>query len=192
MIIDGYVVPDDLTIEELKASDGHVVYYCKGFATSEMDSILYHFCTARLCTVCGKFTHKQYQTMCDECADKEKRNRYLAKTAVQYKGQPVFVGDDLVTDRDLSSHLSYLLLCHYTLDDILNLEIFEAEPTEIPEFDMNEFLIDLDVEDADFDTSFDYTINTLIKHAAGVVYTFGENRVEIPAEWIAKHLKVEG
>jgi len=191
VIIDGYVVPDDLKIEELKASDGHVVYYCKGFACSEKDSILYHFCTARICTICGKFTDKQYKIVCDECADRKRRNEYLAHTAVQYKGQPVFVGEDLVIDRDLCSYLVHLLHCHYTLDDILNLEIFEAEPTEIPEFDMNEFLVDLNVEDADFDTSFDYTINTLIKHAAGVVYTFGSNRVEIPAEWISKHLEAE-
>lgn len=190
MIIDGYVVSDDLKIEELKASDGHVVYYCKGYSSSDKESILYHYCTARVCTVCGKTTHRQYQLMCDECVDQARRKEYLAKPFAQYNGQMVFVGDELVAEGELLNHLDRLLR-HNSLDDILNFEIFEAEPTEIPEFDMNEFLIDLDVEDADFDTSFDPAINTLIKQAAGVVYTFGSNRVEIPAEWIAKHLEAK-
>lgn len=185
MIIDGYVVPDDLEIEEFTTKKGTTFYACGSTIALSKAGVLFHFATARICEQCGKMTQGPYRLLCPACMQKKAREKYLSIPTVPFTAQPVFVGDDFTTDLE-----QYLIdqLDDCSLDEILTFEIMEAAPMEIPEFSMGDFLEDYLCEDAGCYSGYDKAINALIKDAADPVFTYGKNRVEIP-EWLAKKLK---
>lgn len=189
MIIDGYVVPDDLEIEEFTTKKGYTIYACGSNVSPSKELVIALFATGRVCKECGAITKRSpYHTLCFACEDKARRERYLKITVVPFSGQPVFVNDEFTTD--LEGYLENLL-DEYPLDEILALEIMEAELMEVPQFSMCDFLEDYLCEGAGRYSGYDKAINALIKDAAAPVFTYGKNRVEIPAEWIAKHLEAE-
>ncbi|MGH0054178.1 MAG: hypothetical protein ACQ5SW_12380 [Sphaerochaetaceae bacterium] len=188
MIIDGYVIPDDLKIEEFKTSDGNTLYYCNGGVSTIKSSLLYAYATARICEKCGAQTEHRFMPLCNHCEAKARRKKYLSYNPIEYSGQPVFVGDEFIPAGDLLNYLRYLNNS-LTPEEFANIEIFEAALMAPPVFDMNEYLVDMELEDPDFDTAYDAAINALIKKAAGEVYEFGDNRITIPPEEWAEKLR---
>jgi len=188
MIIDGYVVPDGTEIEEFKTKQGHVFYACNGSVALSKEGALRYVASGKVCE-CGAHTLTSWSDLCLKCQHKLQLEKYLKIPCVPYHGQPVFVGDDYTEDLEqcLDDQLN-----DFTLDEVLTFEIMEAVPMKVPEFGMNDFLEDYLGEDMTAYTGYDHAINALIRAAADPpVFTYGKNRVEIPAEWIAKHLEAE-
>lgn len=188
MIIDGYVVPDDLEIEEFTTKKGYTLYACGSNVSPSKELVIALFATGRVCKECGAITKRSpYHTLCFACENKVKRERYLKIPVVSFTGQPVFVGDDFTTDLE-----QYLIdqLDDCSLDEILTFEIMEAELMKVPDFNMSEFFEwhDYQYEDMEVYRGYDKAISVLIAAAAEPVYTYGKNRVEIP-EWLVKKLK---
>ena len=178
MIINGYVLPDDLEIEEFQTKKGQKMYACNNQVSLSKDSIYYANAKCRICD-CGKETSAPYLLLCPECQKKAAMERYFKHDAVKYVGQPVFIDDVFVGEGELEEYL-----CDYTLEEIAGLEIYEAVPYGPPEFDMNDFLVDFAADDQEFETIYDEAINALIKTAAGTNFTWGKNRVLVPLEWL--------
>lgn len=177
MIINGYVLPDDLEIEEFETKNGFKMYACNNQVSLSKDSIYYSNAKCRICE-CGKETHAPYLLRCPECQLKARREKYLKQGAVKYVGQPVFVDDVFVGEGELEEYLS-----DYTFEEITGLEIFEAVPFSPPEFEMSDFLADY-AADQHVTTIYDEAINALIRTAAGTNFTWGKNRVLLPLEWL--------
>ncbi len=184
MIINGYVLPDDLEIEEFQTKKGQKMYACNNQVSLSKDSIYYANAKFRICD-CGKETHAPYLLLCPECQEKARREKYLKHEAVKYIGQPVFVDDVFVGEGELEEYLS-----DYTREEIAGLEIFEAVPFSPPEFEMSDFLADY-AADQHFTTIYDEAINALIRTAAGTNFTWGKNRVLVPLEWLEPSEGVE-
>ena len=184
MIINGYVVPDDLEIEEFQTKKGQKMYACNNQVSLSKDSIYYANAKCRICD-CGKETHAPYLLLCPECQEKARREKYLKHEAVKYIGQPVFVDDVFVEEGGLEDYLSELVFpdSGYTWEDIKCFEIFEAVPFSPPEFEMSDFLADY-AADQHVTTIYDEAINALIRTAAGTNFTWGKNRVLVPLEWL--------
>lgn len=187
MIIDGYVVPEDLEIEEFTTKKGTTFYACGSTIALSKAGVLFYFATARICEQCGKVTQGPYNLLCPTCMQKKAREKYLSIPTVPFTGQPVFVGDDFTTDLE-----QYLIdqLDDCSLDEILAFEIMESELMKVPDFNMSEFFEwhDYQYEDMEVYRGYDKAISVLIATAAEPVYTYGKNRVEIP-EWLVKKLK---
>ncbi len=184
MIINGYVLPDDLEIEEFQTKKGQKMYACNNQISLSKDSIYYANAKCRICD-CGKETHAPYLLLCPECQEKARREKYLKHEAVKYIGQPVFVDDVFVGEGELEEYLS-----DYTREEIAGLEIFEAVPFSPPEFEMSDFLADY-AADQHVTTIYDEAINALINTAAGTNFTWGKNRVLVPLEWLEPSEGVE-